>query len=60
MGMLRTKMEQNLRARGVSAHTCEKYLHTVEALTRHYGRPPDITVKKNAIPSPRPAKQGEG
>ncbi len=41
MGMLRTKMEQNLRARGVSAHTCEKYLHTVEALTRHYGRAPD-------------------
>jgi len=40
MGMLRTKMEQNLRARGVSAHTCEKYLHTVEALTRHYGRAP--------------------
>jgi site-specific recombinase XerD len=34
-------MEQNLRARGLSAHTCEKYLHAVTALTRHYGRAPD-------------------
>ncbi len=41
MGILRTKMELNLRARGLSAHTCEKYLHTIAALTRHYGRAPD-------------------
>lgn len=41
MGALRTQMEQNIRARGLSAHTCEKYLHAVTALTRHYGRAPD-------------------
>src|SRR3989442_671494 len=45
MGILRTKMEQNLLARGLSERTRRTYLRVVADLTRHYGRAPDpLTV----------------
>lgn len=45
MGTLRTKMEQNLLARGLRERTRHTYLRVVEDLTRHYGRAPDtVTV----------------
>jgi site-specific recombinase XerD len=45
MGILRTKMEQNLLARGLSERTRHTYLRVVTDLTRHYGRAPDtLTV----------------
>ena len=40
------------RARGAAAN--------LASAAPNYGRPPDITVKKNPISSPRPAKRGEG
>jgi integrase/recombinase XerD len=45
MGILRTKMEQNLLARGLSERTRHTYLRVIEDLTRHHGRAPDaLTV----------------
>ena len=41
MGQLRTKMEQDMLLRGISARTAQHYLRLVEGLTRHYGRAPD-------------------
>ena len=41
MGILRTKMEQDLAVRGISARTGQNYLRFVADLVRHYGRAPD-------------------
>jgi len=41
MGMLRTKMEQDLAVRGISGRTGQNYLRFVGDLARHYGRAPD-------------------
>jgi integrase/recombinase XerD len=41
MGMLRTRMEEDLVVRGRSAKTREGYLRVVADLAKHYGRPPD-------------------
>lgn len=41
MGMLRTRMEQDLLVRGRSAKTRDGYLRVVADLAKHYRRPPD-------------------
>ncbi len=41
MGVLRTRMEQDLIVRGRSVRTREAYLHAVAELTRYCRRPPD-------------------
>ena len=41
MGVLRTRMEQDLVVRGRSPRTREAYLHAVAALAHYYHRPPD-------------------
>jgi integrase/recombinase XerD len=41
MGSLRTRMEQDLVVRGLSAHTRRAYLHHVSELARYYHRAPD-------------------
>ena len=41
MGILRTKMAQDLAVRGISARTGQNYLRFVTDLARHYGRAPD-------------------
>ncbi len=41
MGILRTRMEQDLVVRGLSTHTRRAYLRAVSELTRYYQRSPD-------------------
>ena len=41
MGVLRTRMEQDLVVRGLSVHTRRVYLHAVTDLARYHRRPPD-------------------
>ena len=41
MGVLRTKMEQDLIVRGRSVHTRRAYLRAVSELARYYHRSPD-------------------
>ena len=41
MGVLRTRMEQDLVVRGRSAHTRRAYLRAVTDLARYYHRSPD-------------------
>ena len=55
MGTLRTKMEQNLRARGLSPHTSENYLRAVEVRPDLLpkSRPDSPHVSKQALQSTR-------
>ena len=41
MGVLRTRMEQDLIVRGRSVRTRESYLHAVTEIARYDRRPPD-------------------
>ncbi len=47
MGMLRTRMEQDLVVRGRSAHTRRAYLRAVRELARYYRRSPAVLTERD-------------